>query len=396
MTTADTLSGNLSFLNLGELIQLLGTTAASGTLRISNKFVTDAGLIFFDKGNPINAANGSLDGLEAIYSLFGWIDGRFEFVQEEISSKKLINKSRMEIILDGLRMLDEGQIEQIGSSQSQPDVSEKPSEDQQQPAAKTDTLPLIKGPLVDYTYVVDEEGFYDGDEIVQEGNHGDWIWVILEGVAEIVKDSPRGPVKMLRIGDGAFLGSVASLLAGDNVRSATVVASGNIQLGMLDSQLLASELANLSVDYKNLIKSLDVRLRQVTNTAINIYAGTKTNILTKGKKPIIKEGQNEERLFQIREGEVAVVRDTEKGVVPLTLLKKGDYFGHLRFLEVGHEPYSASVFSSPDLKIKAVDVQKMEKEHNSLSSTLKNLIEHLATSISISTLIACDYFKREK
>ena len=396
MTTADTLSGNLSFLNLGELIQLLGTTAASGTLRISNEFVTDAGLIFFDKGNPINAANGSLDGLEAIYSLFGWIDGRFEFVQEEISSKKLINKSRMEIILDGLRMLDEGQIAQIGSSQSQPDVSEKPSEDFQQPVAKTDTLPLIKGPLVDYTYVVDEEGFYDGDEIVQEGNHGDWIWVILEGVAEIVKDSPPGPVKMLRIGDGAFLGSVASLLAGDNVRSATVVASGNIQLGMLDSQLLASELANLSADYKSLIKSLDVRLRQVTNTAINIYAGTKTNILTKGKKPIIKEGQNEERLFQIRDGEVAVVRDTEKGVVPLTLLKKGDFFGHLGFLEVGHEPYSASVFSSQDLKIKAVDVQKMEKEHNSLSSTLKNLIEHLATSISISTLIACDYFKREK
>jgi len=261
MTTADTLSGNLSFLNLGELIQLLGTTAASGTLRISNEFVADAGLIFFDKGNPINAANGSLDGLEAIYSLFGWIDGRFEFVQEEISSKKLINKSRMEIILDGLRMLDEGQIEQIGSTQPQSEVSEMQSEDLQQPAAKTDTLPLIKGPLVDYTYVVDEEGFYDGDEIVQEGNHGDWIWVILEGVAEIVKDSPRGPVKMLRIGDGAFLGSVASLLAGDNVRSATVVASGNIQLGMLDSQLLASELANLSADYKSLIKSLDVRLR---------------------------------------------------------------------------------------------------------------------------------------
>ena len=302
----------------------------------------------------------------------------------------------MEIILDGLRMLDEGQIEQIGSSQSQPDVSEMQSEDLQQPTTKTDTLPLIKGPLVDYTYVVDEEGFYDGDEIVHEGNHGDWIWVILEGVAEIVKDSPRGPVKMLRISDGAFLGSVASLLAGDNVRSATIVASGNIQLGMLDSQLLASELANLSADYKGLIKSLDVRLRQVTNTAISIYGGTKVNILTKGKKSVIKEGQNEERLFQIRKGEVAVVRDTEKGVVPLTLLKKGDFFGHLGFLEVGHEPYSASVFSSHDLKIKAIDVQKMEKEHNSLSSTLKNLIEHLATSISISTLIACDYFKREK
>jgi hypothetical protein len=44
---------------------------------------------------------------------------------------------------------------------------------------------------------------------------------------------------------------------GENVRSTTVVASGNTQLGMLDSQLLASEFANLSPDFKSLIKSLD-------------------------------------------------------------------------------------------------------------------------------------------
>ena len=34
--------------------------------------------------------------------------------KEDVSCEKAINKSRMEIILDGLRLLDEGKIEKIG------------------------------------------------------------------------------------------------------------------------------------------------------------------------------------------------------------------------------------------------------------------------------------------
>ncbi len=78
---------------------------------------------------------------------------------------------------------------------------------------------MIKGPLVDYTLVVDEESFFDGDEIVREGSHGNWIWVILEGTAQIVKQTPAGPFRLLKVGDGAFIGSLSSLLTGENVRS---------------------------------------------------------------------------------------------------------------------------------------------------------------------------------
>jgi hypothetical protein len=236
-------AGNLSFLNLGELIQLLGTNGGTGILYISSTYASQPGLIYIEKGNPIDAANGTKTGLDALFSLFGWIDGQFEFIQEDIARQNVINKSRMEIILDGLRLLDEGQVEVLGpaagESETEPTV------------AKSGSVPLIKGPLVDYSYVVDEEGFYNGDEIVQEGNHGNWIWVILEGVVEISREtSAGGALKILRIGDGAFLGSVTALLKGDNVRSATVTAVGNVHLGMLDSQLMTSELANLTIDYR--------------------------------------------------------------------------------------------------------------------------------------------------
>lgn len=380
-------AGNLSFLNLGELIQLLGTTGGTGTLYITSNYASQPGVIYIDSGNPIDAANGAKTGLDALFSLFGWIDGQFEFIQEDITCQKVITQSRMEIILNGLRLLDEGQVEVLG-----PAAVESGTE----PAvARSGSMPLIKGPLVDYSYVVDEEGFYDGDEIVQEGNHGNWIWVILEGVVDISRETPKGTLKILRIGDGAFLGSVTALLKGDNVRSATVTAVGNVQLGMLDSQLMTSELANLSLDYREFVGGLDERMKQATQMAIDIYAEDKKIIdFVNGKKILIKQGQAEKRLFRVRSGQAYIARETDAGVVPIACLQKGDYFGHIPFLDLGHEPYSASVFASPDLKLSPMDPQELQREHDKLSSTLKNILTHLSTSISVTTLIACNFYKK--
>ncbi len=388
MNNTVSLSGSLDFLNLGELLNLLGTNGSSGVLHIKSNYSSEPGLVYLDKGNPINAVNGSFTGQDALFSLFGWTDGQFEFVEQDVSCEKAINKSRMEIILDGLRLLDEGRIEKIGPASA----AKTP------PGSKTISgkLPIIKGPLVDYSYVVDEEGFYDGDEIVQEGNHGDWIWVILEGTAEIIKQTANGPLQMLRIGDGAFLGSVAALFSGGRVRSATVKAVGNVQLGMLDSQLLANELANVSAEFKGLLTSIDSRLQRVIEMAVAINNNSdQLDDLIKNKKQLIKQGQSEERLFTIKNGEAIIARQTENSYVPLVRLKKGDFFGRVPFLDMGHEPYSAAVFSSENLKIAAVDSEKLKSEHEGLSSTLKNIIEHLATSVSVTTLVTCD-FKKEK
>ena len=387
MNNSVSLSGSLDFLNLGELLNLLGTNGSSGVLRIKSGHASEPGMVYLDKGNPINAVNGSLTGLDAVFSLFGWTDGQFEFVQEPVNCEKAITKSRMEIILDGLRLLDEGKIEKRGPT--------KPDKRASGSKTMSGKLPLIKGPLVDYSYVVDEEGFYDGDEIVQEGNHGDWIWVILEGTAEIIKKAKNGPVELLRIGDGAFLGSVAALISGGRVRSATVRAVGNVQLGMLDSQLLVNELANVSAEFKGLLNSIDLRLKQVIEMAVAIKNNNNhIDDLIKGKKQLMKQGQNEDRLFAIKGGEAIIARQTETGYIPLARLKKGDFFGRVPFLDMGHEPYSAAVFSSQDLRLAAVDSDKLKSEHEGLSSTLKNIIEHLATSVSVTTLVTCDFKKQ--
>ena len=100
-------------------------------------------------------------------------------------------------------------------------------------------------------------------------------------------------------------------------------------------------------------------------------------------------------MFAIKDGDVVIARQTDTGYVPLTQLGKGNLFGRIPFLDMGHEPYSAAVFSSDNLKLAAIDSDKLKSEHQGLSSTLKNIIEHHATSISVSSLVTCD-FKKQK
>lgn len=374
-------SGKLDFLNLGELLQILGTNNSSGILRITSKYAESPGLIYVNNGNTVDASNGSLSSVDALYSLFGWIDGEFEFCMEDVDKKNVINKNRMEIILDGTRMVDDGKIEKLGPVS----FKEKSETDQEKKAL----LPLVKGPIVDYMYVIDEEEFFEGDEIVFEGNYGNWMWVILDGIVDITKETPKGTLNLISISNGSFVGSIASFLSEGNVRSATVVARGHVQLGMLDSQRLSGEFAKMSSELRSVVKSLDKRLKQVSNNAIDLYMNKNYfDKFIKNKKVVIKQGKSEDRAFTIAKGDVVIARKTDKGFVPLCNIGKGDYFGNIPFINMGHEPHNAFVFSSKDLKLNPIDLKKLQQEHDSLSSTFKNIIENIATCISVTTLLA--------
>jgi hypothetical protein len=61
---------------------------------------------------------------------------------------------------------------------------------------------------------------------------------------------------------------------------------------------------------------------------------------------------------------------------------------------MGNEPHAASVFASPKLKLAALDPKQLQVEHERLSSTLQNILAHLAVTISVTTLITCEYYKK--
>jgi CRP-like cAMP-binding protein len=380
------LAGNLKFLALGDIMQLLGANSSTGVLRLISRYATEPGFIYFENGSPTNASCGKLMGLEAVYSLFGWADGEFEFSKENISSERVITKSRMGIILEGLKMVDDGQIKTIG-----PNALNR----QETLNNNADTVPIIKGPLVDYMYVADEEDFFDGEYIVEEGKHGSWIWVILEGVVEIVRQTPHGSLPIVRLGDGSFIGSLSSFLIQGHIRTATAVAVGNVQLGVLDSQRLAQEFARLTPELRGFLLSIDKRLKQLNERANEFRQGKNKPIdFSESKKAAIVQGAKEDNIYVVREGVASVVRHEEHGKVPLVQLYKGDYFGNIPFLDMGHEPEYASVMAPNDFKVRKVDAARIRDEYNQLSTTFKNFVDNVATCVNVSTKVVCNFQKK--
>ena len=82
MNNTVVLHGNLNFLTLADLLQLLGSNGSSGTLQLTTQYSPEPGFIYIEKGNPIHAVASNLTGIDAIYSLFGWVDGEFNLVLE--------------------------------------------------------------------------------------------------------------------------------------------------------------------------------------------------------------------------------------------------------------------------------------------------------------------------
>ncbi|MCP4690381.1 MAG: cyclic nucleotide-binding domain-containing protein, partial [Desulfobacterales bacterium] len=194
-----------------------------------------------------------------------------------------------------------------------------------------------------------------------------------------------------KVGEGAFLGSIAALIEGE-VRSATTVASGHVQLGVLDAQRLTAEFSKMSLSFRNLMISLDKRLRQVTDHAVRLYE-QKDNLkeYLAGKRPLIKQGDDEERIFTITQGEADIIRKTDKAYVPMARLSRGDFLGRIPFLDLGHEPDSASVFASQSIKVAPLNVGALQQEYDRVSTTIRNFIEYLSICVSVTSRVACLY-----
>ncbi|MFZ5563181.1 MAG: cyclic nucleotide-binding domain-containing protein [Thermodesulfobacteriota bacterium] len=379
------LSGDLKFLNLGELIQLIGSSGATGVLRLLSKYVESPGLIYFKEGNPIDASNGADRGVDVLYSFFGWKEGTFEFSQEPVNVRQSVKKTRMQIVLEGLKRLDDGDIELKGPV----DFETVPGA-----AGTKERLPVIKGPLIDYMDVVAEESFYEGQTIVSQGRHGTWMWVILEGTVNICKEAGEEKIPILKVGPGSFIGSMAAFAQQDEVRSATAIAAERVQLGVLDRPRLTHEYASLSADFRNIMLSMDRRLKQVTRqAAMGRMNRQPIKGVPPGKAPIIREGEGQQPLLSIREGNAFVVKPLKSGDLMLCKLEKSDFVGTIPFLNIGHEPESAAVFGTDDLQTRELNADALSEEYARLSGTMRNMVDNCATFVSATTSVLCDLYR---
>ena len=382
MSENSVLSGSLSFVSLADIFQIIGGNGCNGTLTLRSYYAPQVGMVYFDRGNPINAGYGNLSGVKAIYMLFGWIEGEYEFYEEDVSHvDHLIRQNRMEIVLGALRMLDDGEIPRIGP----PSFLQKEESEEYDENENNFGLPVTKGPLVDYLYVIREECYKDRSKIVKEGKHGKWMWTIYEGNVKVSRKTPSGNLVLARLGEGCFIGTIRALLFGEYERNATVTAEGDVRLCLLDAEPLFHEFASLSMDFRSILLSLDHRSRMINDIAVQKYLNNALREFPKDNRIYFNKFQSQNELFLIKEGKAEIIGERDRRNLPMFSLEKNDVFGDVPFMDFGHEPRSASVMVSKDFDAVKLDTEGLMEEYNSLSSTFRNLIFNMCTNLIMTT-----------
>jgi uncharacterized repeat protein (TIGR04076 family) len=100
------IQGNIRTFSIPEIVQTLALNSRTGILIITDK--TNKAEIYFDKGYIHQVSYNDLHGEEAFYELLVWEEGQFQFQPAEtLSITRQINKDTMQLLMEGLRRLDE-------------------------------------------------------------------------------------------------------------------------------------------------------------------------------------------------------------------------------------------------------------------------------------------------
>lgn len=110
-----------------------------------------------------------------------------------------------------------------------------------------------------------EETYQDGQIIVEEGSHGDWIYVVESGSVEILKKVGDKEVVIETLKEGEVFGELGYIAKVPRI--ATVKAVGETTVGILDRRFLDAEFNKLSSDFQTILRTLSLRLEKTTRIA---------------------------------------------------------------------------------------------------------------------------------
>ena len=139
--TVAALEGDLSEIGLLDVIQILDNCQKTGKLLVSSE--GQAGTISFNAGRIVNAIYQEKAGEHAMYALVAVKGGRFEYQPSAAAFDVVIHNSNTNLLLEGLRLLDEANRD-MNEAEILPDdetevpveaASQEPLESRAQPAA---------------------------------------------------------------------------------------------------------------------------------------------------------------------------------------------------------------------------------------------------------------------
>lgn len=103
------IEGELSQLPLTELIELFHVNRKTGRILVQRgpSRRREHGQVVLREGDVVHAATGRVEGEKALYRLFAWGRGRFEFVPDPTPSEISIDRSTRTLLRDGRRQVAE-------------------------------------------------------------------------------------------------------------------------------------------------------------------------------------------------------------------------------------------------------------------------------------------------
>jgi CheY-like chemotaxis protein len=114
------LRGNLSQMNVIDLVQSLEMGRKSGALKFTND--SESCEMYFSGGQVTHAAYGDLNGDAAVFKVLRWTSGNFELDFEGKTSEQTTSLNTQGLLMEGLRLLDEANREEGGAAAEEEDV----------------------------------------------------------------------------------------------------------------------------------------------------------------------------------------------------------------------------------------------------------------------------------
>lgn len=100
------LTGQLSDMSLAELIEFFCNQRKTGRLKVD--YHRGHGVFFIKEGELVDAKVGQLSGAEAVYFALTLPNAAFDFSPEVQPTRRTITEAWTQVVLEGLRRLDEG------------------------------------------------------------------------------------------------------------------------------------------------------------------------------------------------------------------------------------------------------------------------------------------------
>ncbi len=108
--------------------------------------------------------------------------------------------------------------------------------------------------------------FKDGDVLFRQGEPGDSAYVIIGGEADVIVDTPKGPLTVAKLKRNDIVGEIAILC--DVPRTATIKASSKLEAMVIAKDLffrLVMEFPQMAVEImRELARRLDATNRKLT------------------------------------------------------------------------------------------------------------------------------------